>query len=76
MILNLSLQTCVLKLKGDEMNIKKWVWRFFTIVLGVFILSGIGLYIYLPSVPSLFKLNKECQEDGYYMAEFEFKICT
>jgi hypothetical protein len=25
-------------------------------------------------IPSLFRLNKECQEEGYYMAEFEFKM--
>lgn len=25
-------------------------------------------------IPQLFKLNKECQEEGYYMAEFEFKM--
>jgi hypothetical protein len=25
-------------------------------------------------VPALFKLNRECQEEGYYMAEFEFKM--
>lgn len=25
-------------------------------------------------IPGLFKLNKECQEEGYYMAEFEFKM--
>ncbi len=25
-------------------------------------------------MPALFKLNKECQEEGYYMAEFEFKM--
>jgi hypothetical protein len=25
-------------------------------------------------IPELFKLNKECQEEGYYMAEFEFKM--
>lgn len=73
-ISGLSLQTCFLKQKGDEMNIKKRVWRFCTTVLGVLILSGICLYIYIPSVPALFKLNKECQEEGFYMAEFEFKM--
>jgi hypothetical protein len=25
-------------------------------------------------IPELFKLNKECQEEGYYMAEFEFQM--
>jgi hypothetical protein len=25
-------------------------------------------------VPELFRLNKECQEQGYYMTEFEFKM--
>lgn len=25
-------------------------------------------------IPDLFRLNKECQEEGYYMAEFEFKM--
>lgn len=25
-------------------------------------------------IPDLFRLNKECQEEGYYMGEFEFKM--
>jgi hypothetical protein len=25
-------------------------------------------------IPDLFRLNKKCQEEGYYMAEFEFKM--
>jgi len=28
----------------------------------------------VPSVPKMFKLNKQLQEEGYYMAEFEFKM--
>ena len=28
----------------------------------------------IPSVPEMFKLNKQLQEQGYYMAEFEFKM--
>jgi hypothetical protein len=27
-----------------------------------------------PSIPEMFRLNKQLQEEGYYMAEFEFKM--
>jgi len=47
-----------------------------TAVLGAIALVGVLAYAgYISSlVPRLFKLNKACQEEGYYMAEFEFKM--
>ena len=45
-----------------------------TSVVTIILISGACLYLYFPSVPELFRLNKECQEEGYYMAEFEFKM--
>ena len=34
-----------------------------------------GLWGYSFShIPDLFRLNKECQEEGYYMSEFEWKM--
>ena len=49
----------------------------FIAALGIFVLATLltlGFVVYSFShVPELFKLNKECQEQGYYMGEFEFK---
>ncbi|MDB4583590.1 hypothetical protein N9164_10595 [Draconibacterium sp.] len=47
-----------------------------TILFLVFVfLSGIGISFRVKNqVKALFKLNKELQEEGYYMAEFEFKM--
>ncbi len=39
----------------------------------VLLLFGIGVHNF-SLIPGMFKLNKECQEEGYYMAEFEFKM--
>ena len=33
-----------------------------------------GMIYSFPSIPGMFKLNKQLQEEGYYMAEFEFKM--
>ena len=39
------------------------------------LLAVAGLAVHISFlVPALFKLNRECQEEGYYMAEFEFKM--
>jgi len=39
------------------------------------LLTLVGLAVHISFlVPALFKLNKQCQEEGYYMAEFEFKM--
>ena len=39
------------------------------------LLALAGLAAHISSlIPALFKLNKQCQEEGYYMAEFEFKM--
>ncbi len=39
------------------------------------LLVPLGLWGHSASrIPSLFRLNKTCQEEGYYMAEFEFKM--
>ena len=39
------------------------------------LLALVGLAVHISFLmPALFKLNKECQEEGYYMAEFEFKM--
>lgn len=43
-------------------------------LLILLMVTGIAIYAYVPFVPELFKLNKACQEEGYYMAEFEFKM--
>ena len=39
------------------------------------LLALVGLAMHISFlIPALFKLNRECQEEGYYMAEFEFKM--
>ncbi len=39
------------------------------------LLALVGLAVHVSFlIPALFKLNRECQEEGYYMAEFEFKM--
>jgi len=51
-----------------------WVWTAAG-VAGTSLLVLLGLWGRSFSlIPELFKLNKECQEEGYYMAEFEFKM--
>lgn len=44
------------------------------IVSVLIIIGGIFKSIFIPSVPEMFTLNKQRQEEGYYMAEFEFKM--
>ena len=39
----------------------------------VLVVAGVMVHTsYL--IPALFRLNRECQEEGYYMAEFEFRM--
>ena len=39
------------------------------------LLALVGFAVHISFlIPALFKLNRECQEEGYYMAEFEFKM--
>ena len=46
----------------------------FAAVLAAVLLPG-GYFAYSFSrIPEFFRLNKACQEDGYYMGEFEFKM--
>ncbi|MEN6324940.1 MAG: hypothetical protein ABFD18_01835 [Syntrophomonas sp.] len=42
----------------------------------IFLGLGLGLYVYssIKSVPELFKLNEKLKDEGYYVAEFEFKM--
>ena len=42
-------------------------------LVALFGLLGLVAHLSL-LVPALFKLNRQCQEEGYYMAEFEFKM--
>jgi len=39
-------------------------------------LSGAGIYVYrtIKSIPQMFKLNEKCKAEGYYVADFEFKM--
>ena len=44
-------------------------------ITGSTLLVIIGIWAHSFSlIPDLFRLNKECQEEGYYMGEFEFKM--
>jgi hypothetical protein len=48
------------------------------VLLGVLVSLGLGGFAVwrysFAHIPELFRLNKQCQEEGYYMAEFEFKM--
>ncbi len=37
-------------------------------------LAAAVVFFSIPSVPEMFRMNKQLQEEGYYMAEFEFKM--
>jgi len=62
------------------MSIKKVSTRrvVVAVLLGVIVslgLGGFGVWRYSFShLPEMFRLNKQCQEEGFYMAEFEFKM--
>jgi hypothetical protein len=45
-------------------------------VIAVILLIGKGIYVYrsIASVPEIFRLNGKLKSEGYYMAEFEFKM--
>ncbi len=50
------------------------LWTTLGLALAVLLaLAGFAAHI-SSLMPALFKLNKQCQEEGYYMAEFEFKM--
>jgi hypothetical protein len=54
------------------MNTKR-KFIFIAIIAITLIATGI-VFVSFPSIPKMFKLNKQLQEQGYYMAEFEFKM--
>ena len=45
----------------------------FSLVLIFLAVTGISIHV-KNQVKSLFRLNKELQEEGYYMADFEFRM--
>jgi len=61
-----------MQIKAKMMNLRalKFVITLCTITFVTLGLSACGF----ARIPDLFRLNKECQEEGYYMAEFEFKM--
>ncbi len=57
------------------MKFKKFSVFVILSLIGIFIASGVIISTKVKTqVKELFKLNKELQKDGYYMADFEFKI--
>jgi hypothetical protein len=60
--------------QGHRLKRKTLLWATAGLAL-IALLALTGLAMHVSSlVPSLFRLNKKCQEEGYYMAEFEFKM--
>lgn len=55
--------------------VKKSFWTAGLAVL-LFVMAGAGVYVYqtIKAVPAMFKQNEELKSQGYYMAEFEFKM--
>ncbi len=43
-------------------------------IIFVIVLVSISQLMAFPSISNMFKMNKQLQEEGYYMAEFEFKM--
>lgn len=57
------------------MTRKRLIFRALLATVLVAVAAGGGLAGYdLSRIPRLFRLNKQLQEEGYYMAEFEFKM--
>ncbi len=47
------------------------------VVICIFVMISLGSVTFMygiPSIPKMFKMNKQLQEEGYYMIEFEFKL--
>lgn len=44
------------------------------LTVGVVSIAGYQVYSFSSAIPSLFRRNAELKADGYYMAEFEFKM--
>lgn len=44
------------------------------VVMTLFFISFFTCIFCFPSVPNMFRMNKQLQEEGYYMAEFEYKM--
>lgn len=53
---------------------RRWFVKIMVVVL--ILLTGVGIYAYsiIKSIPAMFKLNEELKSEGYYMADFEFKM--
>lgn len=53
---------------------RRWISRILLVIL--ILLAGVGVYGYslIRSIPNMFKLNEELKSEGYYMADFEFKM--
>ena len=61
-------------MKNTSRKLKKYILVTCGIILFVAVLIiGYGVYSF-SQMPEMFRLNKKCQEQGYYMGEFEFKL--
>ncbi len=59
-----------LKRKGNNMSNKRIIS-----VAALLLISAAAIAVFsFPSIPGMFRLNKQLQENGYYTAEFEFKM--
>ena len=62
-------------MKTKNINFKKVILLSLVILLVVFIISGLFIKNRVQSqAKELFTMNKVLQQEGYYMAEFEFKM--
>ncbi|MEN6390447.1 MAG: hypothetical protein ABFD04_08505 [Syntrophomonas sp.] len=53
---------------------RQWFSRVLVLILIIALGAGVYAYSVIKSVPKMFKLNEELKSEGYYMAEFEFKM--
>ena len=74
-IISIKIYTMFNIKEANKMTRKKILVTTTILFLVFTILAGIGISIRVKTqVKELFKLNKELQEEGYYMAEFEFRM--
>jgi hypothetical protein len=60
-------------MEGTTRRVRFLVSAAGAVLAAVLLLGGYFAYS-LSRIPYLFRLNKACQEEGYYMGEFEFKM--
>jgi len=61
--------------EGVKFMRRKYLITVISVMVAIFLI-GSGFYVYtsFASIPKMFRLNEKLKSEGYYMAEFEFKM--